>query len=209
MTRITVTELRDNTFYASITIQQNGTEIEVDSRPSDAIALAVRAEAPIYRRRPRDRGVGDRVRGRRGERGGDRGRVPQVPRPGHPRRVRGRGRGDRRRTSRSRDDLALREVEDRREELAQPSAESGPRFARVRSSSIDSLALGVEEADPARLLVGLDLRDELQPRVDRVDDRAVGVARSARGTGGGRGRRRALMAALPLYVNALRASPGS
>ena len=46
--RITVTELRDNTFYASITIQQDGSEIEVDSRPSDAIALAVRAEAPIY-----------------------------------------------------------------------------------------------------------------------------------------------------------------
>ena len=46
--RITVTELRENTFHASITIQQNGTEIEIDSRPSDAIALAVRAEAPIY-----------------------------------------------------------------------------------------------------------------------------------------------------------------
>ncbi len=46
--RITVTELRDNTFYASITIQQDGAEIEVDSRPSDAIALAVRAEAPIF-----------------------------------------------------------------------------------------------------------------------------------------------------------------
>jgi len=48
VTRITVTELRDNTFYASITIQQDGSEIEVDSRPSDAIALAVRAEAPIF-----------------------------------------------------------------------------------------------------------------------------------------------------------------
>ena len=48
VTRITVTELRDNTFYASITIQMDGTEIEVDSRPSDAIALAVRAEAPIF-----------------------------------------------------------------------------------------------------------------------------------------------------------------
>ena len=46
--RITVTELRDNTFYASITIQQDGSEIEIDSRPSDAIALAVRAEAPIF-----------------------------------------------------------------------------------------------------------------------------------------------------------------
>jgi len=46
--RITVTELRENTFYASITVQQNGSEIEIDSRPSDAIALAVRAEAPIF-----------------------------------------------------------------------------------------------------------------------------------------------------------------
>ena len=48
VTRICVTELRDNTFYASITVQMNGSEIEVDSRPSDAIALAVRAEAPIF-----------------------------------------------------------------------------------------------------------------------------------------------------------------
>src|SRR5438132_9980759 len=46
--RITVTELRENTFYAQITVQQDGTEIEVDSRPSDAIALAIRAEAPIF-----------------------------------------------------------------------------------------------------------------------------------------------------------------
>ena len=46
--RITVTELRDNTFYASITLQQDGSEIEVDSRPSDAIALAIRADAPIF-----------------------------------------------------------------------------------------------------------------------------------------------------------------
>lgn len=46
--RICVTDLRDNTFYASITIQQDGSEIEIDSRPSDAIALAVRADAPIF-----------------------------------------------------------------------------------------------------------------------------------------------------------------
>ena len=45
---VAVTELRENTFYAQVTIQQDGREIEVDSRPSDAIALAVRAEAPIY-----------------------------------------------------------------------------------------------------------------------------------------------------------------
>ncbi len=48
ITRITVTELRENTFYAQVTVQLDGTEVEVDSRPSDAIALAVRAEAPIY-----------------------------------------------------------------------------------------------------------------------------------------------------------------
>ena len=46
--RITVTELRESTFYASITVQTNGTEIEIDSRPSDAIALAIRADAPIF-----------------------------------------------------------------------------------------------------------------------------------------------------------------
>src|SRR5437870_7914320 len=46
--RITVTELKENTFYASITVQQDGSEIDIDSRPSDAIALAVRAEAPIF-----------------------------------------------------------------------------------------------------------------------------------------------------------------
>ena len=46
--RITVTELRENTFYAQITVQQDGSEIEIDSRPSDAIALAIRAGAPIF-----------------------------------------------------------------------------------------------------------------------------------------------------------------
>jgi uncharacterized protein len=48
VTRITVTELRENTFYAQITVQLDGSEIEVDSRPSDAIALAIRADAPIF-----------------------------------------------------------------------------------------------------------------------------------------------------------------
>ena len=46
--RVSVTELRDNTFYASITISVNGAEVEIDSRPSDAIALAVRCQAPIF-----------------------------------------------------------------------------------------------------------------------------------------------------------------
>ena len=46
--KVSVTELRDNTFFASITLAVNGREIEVDSRPSDALALAVRAGAPIF-----------------------------------------------------------------------------------------------------------------------------------------------------------------
>jgi bifunctional DNase/RNase len=46
--RIAVTELRENTFYALITVAVDGTELEIDSRPSDAIALAVRAGAPIF-----------------------------------------------------------------------------------------------------------------------------------------------------------------
>jgi hypothetical protein len=46
--KITVTELRDNTFYALITLAGESSEFEVDSRPSDAIALAVRANAPIF-----------------------------------------------------------------------------------------------------------------------------------------------------------------
>ena len=46
--KIAVTELRENTFYAQITVQQDGSEVEIDSRPSDAIALAIRADAPIF-----------------------------------------------------------------------------------------------------------------------------------------------------------------
>lgn len=48
VTRIVVSELNDDTFYAKIILQANGTTLEVDSRPSDAIALAVRTEAPIF-----------------------------------------------------------------------------------------------------------------------------------------------------------------
>jgi bifunctional DNase/RNase len=46
--RVTVTEMRENTYYARITIVQNGREVEIDSRPSDAIALAVRCDAQIF-----------------------------------------------------------------------------------------------------------------------------------------------------------------
>jgi bifunctional DNase/RNase len=46
--RVEVTDLRENTFYARITIIQDGRELEIDSRPSDAIALAVRCDARIF-----------------------------------------------------------------------------------------------------------------------------------------------------------------
>jgi uncharacterized protein len=46
---ISVTELRDATFYATITMQRNGDVFEISSRPSDAIALAVRlSSVPIF-----------------------------------------------------------------------------------------------------------------------------------------------------------------
>lgn len=43
-----VSDLRDHTYYAKLRIRQEGELIEVDSRPSDAIALAVAARVPIY-----------------------------------------------------------------------------------------------------------------------------------------------------------------
>jgi bifunctional DNase/RNase len=46
--QVAVTELKDNTFFASITLTINGREMEIDSRPSDALALAVRSGAPIF-----------------------------------------------------------------------------------------------------------------------------------------------------------------
>jgi len=45
--RILVTDLAQDVFYARIVLEQNGRAVEIDSRPSDAIALAVRAQVPI------------------------------------------------------------------------------------------------------------------------------------------------------------------
>lgn len=45
---IVVTELRNDTFYARIVLTVNGKQMEIDSRPSDAIAIAVRTNVPIY-----------------------------------------------------------------------------------------------------------------------------------------------------------------
>jgi len=45
---IIVSDLKSDTFYAKVILNVDGGQIEVDSRPSDALALAVRAEVPIY-----------------------------------------------------------------------------------------------------------------------------------------------------------------
>jgi hypothetical protein len=46
--KVVVNELKDETFYALIWLRQNGHLISVDSRPSDALALALRHDCPIY-----------------------------------------------------------------------------------------------------------------------------------------------------------------
>ena len=46
--KVTVTELKENTFYALLTLKLDSGEVDVDSRPSDALALAVRTNAPIF-----------------------------------------------------------------------------------------------------------------------------------------------------------------
>ncbi len=47
-TSVSVTELKDNTFFATITLTVDGREVEIDARPSDALALAVRSGASIF-----------------------------------------------------------------------------------------------------------------------------------------------------------------
>ncbi|HYM66209.1 MAG TPA: bifunctional nuclease family protein [Patescibacteria group bacterium] len=46
--RIVVTRLADQVFYARLYVKQNGRDLDFDARPSDAIALAVRVECPIF-----------------------------------------------------------------------------------------------------------------------------------------------------------------
>jgi bifunctional DNase/RNase len=46
--KVLITDLKDNTFYALIYLSHNGRSLPIDSRPSDAIALALRTRAPIF-----------------------------------------------------------------------------------------------------------------------------------------------------------------
>jgi hypothetical protein len=75
--RVVVTELRGGTYYATIFLRAHGRSIEVDSRPSDAIAIALRTGAPLFAR--------DDLLSSEGEGGSDPGqRIRFVPhaRPG-------------------------------------------------------------------------------------------------------------------------------
>lgn len=47
LTRAVITQLKDNTYYATLVLDVDGREVLVDSRPSDAVALALRVNAPI------------------------------------------------------------------------------------------------------------------------------------------------------------------
>jgi bifunctional DNase/RNase len=48
VTNIVITDLKENTFYATIAVSTNGRNLQIDARPSDAIALALRVNAPVY-----------------------------------------------------------------------------------------------------------------------------------------------------------------
>jgi bifunctional DNase/RNase len=64
-----ITDLRDNIYYATLYLTVQGSEMQLDSRPSDAIALAVRAKGPVY--------VEERVFEKSG-------RLPSAPAPAGP-----------------------------------------------------------------------------------------------------------------------------
>src|SRR5205085_3426823 len=48
VTRIVISDLRENTFYASVLITREGDMLSIDARPSDSIAIALRTKAPIF-----------------------------------------------------------------------------------------------------------------------------------------------------------------
>lgn len=48
VTRVVITDLRNNTYYATLHLTVDGAPMELDSRPSDAIALAIRAKVPVF-----------------------------------------------------------------------------------------------------------------------------------------------------------------
>lgn len=49
--KVVITDLKENTFFAVLCIEHNGHTLQIDSRPSDALAIAVRLKSPVYVRR--------------------------------------------------------------------------------------------------------------------------------------------------------------
>ena len=66
--RVVVTELRGGTYYAILTLRSDGREIEIDVRPSDGIAVALRTQAPILVRASVFAEAGEEIPGRESER---------------------------------------------------------------------------------------------------------------------------------------------
>lgn len=48
VTRVVISDLKENTFYASIVVERDGEVLSIDARPSDSVAVALRADAPIF-----------------------------------------------------------------------------------------------------------------------------------------------------------------
>lgn len=48
ISRIVIADLRENTFYATVVVEREGDTLSIDARPSDSIAVALRARAPIF-----------------------------------------------------------------------------------------------------------------------------------------------------------------
>jgi bifunctional DNase/RNase len=48
VTRVVISDLRENTFYATVIVQRDSDILSIDARPSDSIAIALRAKAPIF-----------------------------------------------------------------------------------------------------------------------------------------------------------------
>lgn len=73
--RVTITELRNNTYFALLSLMAKGQQLQIDSRPSDAIALALRMKAPIFvspqvlaksKPLPDDSGLAEQTKGKLG-----------------------------------------------------------------------------------------------------------------------------------------------
>ena len=164
--KIAVTELRENTFYAQITVAVDGTEIEIDSRPSDAIALAVRSDAPIYAAEA----VIEESAIEFEQEDVDQEEVVEEFKKFldevKPEDFSG---------SSLLAQLALGEREQVGEELAQARVGEGPGVLGRERGEQALLAAGVEEVPALRQLVLAQLAHELDPLVHGGEDRPVGV----------------------------------